>query len=78
MGKRERRERERVCGFFILSPWQTRSRMREERGDGKKRRFGEQRMTERERDRRERERERGRTERALYHSVETQVSTVTM
>ena len=69
MGKRERRERERVCGFFILSPWQTRSRMREERGDGKKRRFGEQRRTERERDRREREREREGEQNALYITV---------
>ena len=68
MGKRERRERERVCGFFILSPWQTRSRMREERRDGKKRRFGEQRRTERERDRRERERERERENRTRFIS----------
>ena len=45
--------------------------MREERGDGKKRRFGEQRRTERERDRREREREREREgeQNALYITV---------
>ena len=75
MGKRERRERERVCGFFILSPWQTRSRMREERGDGKN---GDSVNREGLREKEIGERERGRTERALYHSVETQVSTVTM
>ena len=66
MGKRERRERERVCGFFILSPWQTRSRMREERGDGKN---GDSVNREGLREKEIGERERGGEQNALYITV---------